>query len=189
MTRCVVTIDKIECICESNDDQVTGSDEVYFAFAAADNSSKRYVETPVQEDVDTDESFSYSTFRFDWENKKFWVEPFVLWDGDFDGPLQFHFQAWEEDNGKSPVRQDAAKILGRISEFMLQKNKKGGRPGTRKGQVEGMWNFVAGVTGVTALILGWMEDDFIGESTILFDKLPTEEAPNSVQSVDLGDWY
>ncbi|CAM5545128.1 hypothetical protein [Streptomyces badius] len=182
---CVVTIEKIECIAEANEDQGTSSDEVYFGFGYADSERSGYHMTPTQENVDTGDTFSFSTLSCcppRWE-------PFQIYYGDVEGPLQFHIQAWEEDNGKSPVRQDTAKILGGISRFLLLRNQKGGRPGTQKGAVAGMWNFVAGVTGIAELILNWMEDDFIGESTLLFPTLPSEDKPSYVQSVEVGQYY
>jgi hypothetical protein len=169
----VVWLDRVHCIAESDDDQATSSDEVYFAFALADKSSKKYVVTETQEDVDTGDTFTY----IEW----------ILWHGKIDVPLQIHIQGWEEDNGHSPVRDKAGEILGKICEFMQRGLQSGARPKGRQGTVENMWDFVAGVAGATSLILDGMKDDYIGEGTVVFDELP--EQGHIEKSVQIGNYY
>ncbi|MFF4952821.1 hypothetical protein [Streptomyces chattanoogensis] len=197
-----VWVEKVYCIAESNDDQATSSDEVYFAFSMADKSTTTYLVTDTREGVNTGDTFHYWN---KWEAKIDSVSDaakaglgivlqdpskhcLTLWEGPIDGSLAIHIQGWEEDNGKSPVRDDAAKWLGKISKWMQRGLQKGGKPNATKANIRSMWDFVAGVAGVTALILNGMDDDFVGENIVTLEPY-THDADYVETEVQVGEWY
>ena len=150
-----VKVTQVKCIAESDVDQSTASDEVYFGFAVSDKHNKHEVNPPTDNDVVTG---------------KVWHPNWSLWANSIDFPLAIHVQAWEEDNGRSPLRDDAGGLLRKISEFIREGLEAGKAFRTGQGKVEGMWENIANVADIIGMIIEGMDDDFIGENVAVVDK-------------------
>ncbi|MEV6421636.1 hypothetical protein [Streptomyces sp. NPDC051662] len=150
-----LTLSKFFCAKRST--ELSGEDEIYWGLSAgADNNVPQSSTTRTYHDVEYNE-----THQMDANT--------LLFEGRVNRVLVCHIQCWEEDS-KRPSElgrklAEIARILASAAELMSAL--------PIGGPYEYLHQFIAMVAAVTQLvseIIGWIEDDFVQERTLAFDR-------------------